>query len=129
MDIHGIPLGVINKKCYAPKGKTSQKGRDNIPIKEKESYRWLESYRTTIDVAKRCRNTQIVSAKKLEDVTTDDLSNQKEGLKLTKEEKKRPENVKAVLMNNRSTKGILAVVGIVVLLFGLSIIKRRQNGE
>ena len=61
VDTNGIPLGVIDKKCYAPKGKTSQKGRDNIPIEEKESYRWLESYRNTIDVAKRCRNTQIVS--------------------------------------------------------------------
>ena len=73
-------------------------------------------------------NLKQAYAQKIEAVRTGDLSDQKEGIKLTKKEQKQPENLKAVFTKNRSTSSILAVVGIVVLLFGLSIIKRRQNG-
>ena len=61
VDENGIPLGIADANCYAPKLANTSTNRNNLPIEEKESFRWLESYRKAIELSKRCPNTEIVN--------------------------------------------------------------------
>jgi hypothetical protein len=56
----GLPLGLLDAKCWARDG-SSQDKDDNRPIEEKESFRWLESYRRVAEVQKLCPDTMLVS--------------------------------------------------------------------
>ena len=56
----GLPLGLLDAKCWARDG-SSQDKDDNRPIEEKESFRWLESYRRVADVQALCPDTMLVS--------------------------------------------------------------------
>jgi len=44
----GLPLGLLDWKCYAPEPKPEHKGADRrqIPIEEKETYKWIENYQS-----------------------------------------------------------------------------------
>lgn len=45
----GLPLGILNQSIFArkPNDKTSKISRDIVPVKEKESYRWIDSLTRT----------------------------------------------------------------------------------
>lgn len=59
----GTPLGFLDAQCWARKpedfGKKAK--RHTAPIEEKESFKWLKSYRAAADVQTRCSNTTLVS--------------------------------------------------------------------
>jgi len=61
VDDEGIPLGIGDANCYAPELVDPSTNRNNLPIEEKESFRWLEGYRKAIALSKRCPNTEIVN--------------------------------------------------------------------
>lgn len=58
-----LPLGVISTENFDRSaeslGKTEE--RNNLPIEEKESYRWLKGYRLACELASECPHTQIIS--------------------------------------------------------------------
>lgn len=56
-------LGVLDAKIWSrdPAEHHKNDGRKQKPIEEKESYRWIESYRKACEVQKRCPNTVIIS--------------------------------------------------------------------
>lgn len=56
------PLGVVHAKFWArAKEKPAKKvHRDYLPIEEKESYKWIESYLIANEIANQCQNNQIV---------------------------------------------------------------------
>ena len=56
----GLPLGLLHVKCWARDGSSDEKD-DNRPIEEKESFRWLESYRRVAEAQKLCPETMLVS--------------------------------------------------------------------
>jgi len=56
----GVPLGLLSAKCWARDG-SSQDKDPHRPIEEKESVRWLESYRRVAEVQKLCPDTMLVS--------------------------------------------------------------------
>jgi len=58
----GLPLGVLRSDCYARKstsGRSSSERRE-LPIEEKESYRWLEGIKDCAEVARGLSDTQVV---------------------------------------------------------------------
>ena len=59
----GMPLGVVGTELFdrSPEslGKTLQ--RRDLPIEEKESFRWLSGYRLAQTVSQQCPQTQIVN--------------------------------------------------------------------
>jgi hypothetical protein len=59
----GVPLGLLDLQCWARDGKTFGKRalRHELPIEEKESRKWLQSYEAAAKVQKRCPQTLIVS--------------------------------------------------------------------
>lgn len=56
----GLPLGLLAAKCWARDGSEAEKD-DRRPIEEKESFRWLESYRRVAEAQKLCPDTMLVS--------------------------------------------------------------------
>lgn len=60
----GVPLGLLDIQCWAradgEMGKKS-KLRHQLPIEEKESFKWLKSYRAAAEVQKRCPEVKIIS--------------------------------------------------------------------
>jgi hypothetical protein len=58
-----LSLGVVRSEQYSRTleslGKTKE--RANLPIEEKESFRWLDGYRLASDLAGECPDTQVVS--------------------------------------------------------------------
>jgi len=56
----GLPLGLLDAQCWARDGSAAEKD-DGRPIEEKESFRWLESYRKVAEVQKLCPDTMLVS--------------------------------------------------------------------
>jgi hypothetical protein len=59
----GTPLGLLDAQCWArdPKDKGKSQRRKQLPIEQKESVKWLKSYRATADVQKLCPETMLVS--------------------------------------------------------------------
>ncbi|MFH0730263.1 MAG: IS4 family transposase [Pseudomonadota bacterium] len=59
----GVPLGLLDVQCWArdPEdfGKKNLRGR--LPIEEKESFKWLESYQKVAKAQDQCPNTTFVS--------------------------------------------------------------------
>ena len=58
-----LPLGVVDAKFWArDKEKLPKKiHRDYLPIEEKESYKWIESYAVANKIADLCPNTQVIN--------------------------------------------------------------------
>lgn len=58
-----LSLGVVGSEQYSrtPESLGKTKERANLPIEEKESFRWLSGYRLASDLARECPDTQIVS--------------------------------------------------------------------
>jgi hypothetical protein len=59
----GTPLGLLNVQCWGRNPEEAGKGqhRHQLPIEEKESIKWLASYRAVADVQKLCPDTVLVS--------------------------------------------------------------------
>ena len=54
----GVPLGVLDAQCWARDSSKKDKSR---PIEEKESAKWLRSYRRVAEVQALCPETMLVS--------------------------------------------------------------------
>ncbi|NOY57519.1 MAG: IS4 family transposase [Calditrichaeota bacterium] len=59
----GTPLGLLDAQCWArdPDDFGKKHRRQQLPIEEKESYKWLKSYQATSIAQKNCPNTLVVS--------------------------------------------------------------------
>lgn len=59
----GAPLGVLDAQCWArdPNQMGKAAKRKDLPIEQKESMKWLRSYRRVAEVQKLCPNTVLVS--------------------------------------------------------------------
>jgi hypothetical protein len=59
----GTPLGLLDVQCWArdPSDKGKSRRRKESPIEQKESMKWLRSYRATAEVQRLCPETTIVS--------------------------------------------------------------------
>ena len=59
----GTPLGLLNVQCWGRDPEQAGKGqrRHQLPIEEKESVKWLVSYRAVAEVQKFCPDTMLVS--------------------------------------------------------------------
>jgi hypothetical protein len=56
----GIPLGVLRIQLWAPAPADENTHRNNLPIEEKDSYRWVQTYQDAVDVASRLTHTRLV---------------------------------------------------------------------
>jgi hypothetical protein len=63
MSTQGLPLGFVDAQCWARDAKAFGKKalRHELPIEQKESYRWLKAYRALAAVQKRNRAVTLVS--------------------------------------------------------------------
>ncbi len=59
----GTPLGLLDVQCWArdPRDIGKKDRRKELPIEQKESMKWLRSYRATCEVQKICPETMLVS--------------------------------------------------------------------
>jgi Druantia protein DruA/Transposase Tn5 dimerisation domain/Transposase DNA-binding len=59
----GVPLGVLHIACWArdAQDRRSAKERKALPIEDKESERWLKSYRRVSEIQVLCPDTRLVS--------------------------------------------------------------------
>jgi hypothetical protein len=59
----GTPLGLLDVQSWARDGKDfgKKKRRHEVPIEEKESYKWLISFRKVAEAQKRCPHSILVS--------------------------------------------------------------------
>ena len=56
----GTPLGLLDVQCWARDGIGSRRERHHKPIEDKESWKWVESYRAVSAIQQRCRRTALV---------------------------------------------------------------------
>jgi len=61
--LEGLPLGIVNSQVVVrdDDAEISSKHRNQKKIEDKESFRWLQSYRIADQIAKDCPHTKIVS--------------------------------------------------------------------
>jgi hypothetical protein len=61
--LEGTPLGLLDVQCWArdPNDVGKKHRRHQLPIEEKESKKWLVSYRAVAEVQKICPDTMLVS--------------------------------------------------------------------
>lgn len=61
--LDGTPLGLLDAQCWARDLDKSGKNKKckELPIEEKESIKWLKSYRAVSEVQKLCPDTMLVS--------------------------------------------------------------------
>jgi hypothetical protein len=61
--LDGTPLGVIDAQCWArdPDDPGKSEKRKKLPIEQKESFKWLRSFRKLAEVQALCPDTQLVS--------------------------------------------------------------------
>jgi len=59
----GVPLGLVDVQCWArdPEEAGKSEERKSLPIEEKESIKWLKSYRAAAEVQALCPDTMVVS--------------------------------------------------------------------
>ncbi len=59
----GIPLGLLDVQCWArdPRESGKKYQRAQLPIEQKESMKWLNSYRAVSEAQKLCPETMLVS--------------------------------------------------------------------
>jgi hypothetical protein len=63
MTVQGVPLGFVDAQCWTRDAKEFGKKakRAALPIEDKESWRWIKSYRAVAEVQKRNPQVQLVS--------------------------------------------------------------------
>jgi hypothetical protein len=59
----GTPLGVLDAQCWTrdPEDRNKSARRDHVPIEQKESNKWLRSYKKVAEVQAQCPDTMLVS--------------------------------------------------------------------
>ena len=59
----GTPLGILDAQCWArdPQDRGKRYRRHDLPIEQKESMKWLRSFRKVAELQKRCPHTLLVS--------------------------------------------------------------------
>jgi Domain of unknown function (DUF4338)/Transposase DNA-binding/Transposase Tn5 dimerisation domain len=59
----GACLGVVDAQCWArdPKDRGKSVRRKRVPIAQKESQKWLRSFRKVAEIQKACPNTKLIS--------------------------------------------------------------------
>lgn len=59
----GTPLGVLDAQCWArdPQDRGKRQRRKELPIEQKESMKWLRSFRRVAQIQKLCPDTTLVS--------------------------------------------------------------------
>jgi hypothetical protein len=59
----GTPLGIVDAQVWArdPEDRGKREKRKKLPIEQKESIKWLKSFRKVAEVQKRCPETLLVS--------------------------------------------------------------------
>lgn len=59
----GVPLGIVQAQCWArdPNQMGKRYIRKSLPIEQKESLKWLKSFRKVSEIQKLCPGTQLVS--------------------------------------------------------------------
>ena len=61
--IEGTPLGLVDVQCWARDAEQFGKKhkRKQLPIEQKESYKWLRSFQAVAEAQRHCANTMLVS--------------------------------------------------------------------
>jgi hypothetical protein len=61
--VEGVPLGLLNLQCWArdPEQAGKRYKREQLPIEQKESSKWLKSYRAVAEAQQLCPETMLVS--------------------------------------------------------------------
>jgi len=57
----GTPLGIVDAQCWARGEKGKKYHRKELPIEQKESMKWLRSFKKAAQLQKRCPETLLVS--------------------------------------------------------------------
>jgi hypothetical protein len=59
----GTPLGILDAQCWArdPQEQGKKHQRQRLPIEQKESMKWLRSFRRVAEIQKLCPDTMLVS--------------------------------------------------------------------
>jgi hypothetical protein len=57
----GTPLGVVDAQCWARGEKGKKYRRKELPIEQKESMKWLRSFKKAAQIQKLCPETMLVS--------------------------------------------------------------------
>jgi len=62
-DAAGLPLGILRADCHARILKPERRGKDarNIPVEEKETYRWIQGQEDIASVASQLPGVRVVS--------------------------------------------------------------------
>jgi hypothetical protein len=60
---NGLPLGVLRAQCLASEWKSPDDQRASwaVPIEEKETFRWIEGLRDTVDLAAQMPQTRLIN--------------------------------------------------------------------
>ncbi len=59
---NGVPLGILDAEILVRKENSKEeRHRNQIPLEEKESYRWMEGYLASCVVAEKAKNTEIIN--------------------------------------------------------------------
>lgn len=61
--LEGTPLGLLDVQCWArdPKDFGKKTKRKQLPIEQKESYKWLRSFQSVAEAQRHCLNSMLVS--------------------------------------------------------------------
>jgi hypothetical protein len=61
--VRGTPLGLLDLQCWArdPAAAKTEQQRKDLPVEEKESAKWLRSYRAVAEAQRLCPGTMLVS--------------------------------------------------------------------
>jgi hypothetical protein len=59
----GTPLGLLDAQCWArnPQDRGKRERRKRLPIEQKESQKWLRSFRKVAEIQKVCPKTKLIS--------------------------------------------------------------------
>lgn len=60
LNTRGVPLGVLRLQTWAPEAADENTHRNDLPIEEKESYRWVQTYHDAVAVALQIPQTHLV---------------------------------------------------------------------
>ncbi len=60
LDTRGIPLGVLRVQSWAPEPADANTHRNNLPIEQKDSWRWVQTFQDAAAIASRLDKTRLI---------------------------------------------------------------------